>query len=207
MSILDTIDTFFAERKESDKWLSILTIVALIVFTASMYLLPYVEDSYQNSLDKREQLKRELVRQKAYLMTVKNRTLPAYDRDIEERKRRIDTMHKKIEHIVAILDEIPGVRFDQKSWSGFLNRVTKNAKENNVELRSIRNRQVVNRKEFGPVLDLEIRSYGKFGDVVKFVHAMEEDTLLTELRSSDFHGDSSGVTADINLSVWGISGS
>jgi hypothetical protein len=94
--------------------------------------------------------------------------------------------------------------FDQKSWSNFLNSITENAKQHNIDIQFIKNRYVDNKGNFGHVLEIEVGSSGNFKDMVKFLNVLEQNTLVTDIYSSRLKGNSDGIDADINISVWGI---
>jgi hypothetical protein len=203
--MLDKIDDFFSAKKESDKWLLMLSVVAIILFPAYMYLLPYAQSSYQNRSAKRYYLEKSLRERKTYLNSIKNDTIGKYDEDIRGREQQIIVLTKKINGIDSGLGTLSNIYFNQKNWSEFLNTIAENAKLNDIELRFIRNRQFNTEEDFREVLELEMRSYGKFGDLVKFIYLLEHNTLIAELYSSSFDGEGDRVYADINLSVWGIS--
>jgi len=46
---LEELDSYFAPKKESEKWLVILGIAGMIAYLAYAYLLPYTEKMYQKS--------------------------------------------------------------------------------------------------------------------------------------------------------------
>ncbi len=95
--------------------------------------------------------------------------------------------------------------FNEKSWSLFLNSLTADAEEYNINIEHIINRHVERRGNYGPVLDLELGYRAQYKDVLLFMHELEQNRLVTDIQSINLSNDrSGGIYADINLSVWGI---
>ena len=206
---LEKMDKYFSTKKESEKWLMILGVAGIITFLAYTYLLPYAESVYKNSESKKNRLTKSIAEQKAYLNSItvggdKNYYVKKYDRDIQNKKKQIVTLNKKIEYIDSNLNRLSGMLFNQKSWSNFLNSITENAKQNDIDIEFIKNRYVNSKGNFGHVLEVEIGTTGNFKDVVKFLNNLEQNVLVTDVYSSSFQGNNEGISADINISVWGI---
>ena len=75
---------------------------------------------------------------------------------------------------------------------------------NNIDIEFIKNKKIDNKGNFGHVLEVEVGAKGNFKDIVKFINVMEQNTLVTDVYSSIFEGTNDGISADINISVWGI---
>jgi lipopolysaccharide export LptBFGC system permease protein LptF len=206
---LEKMDKYFSTKKESEKWLMILGVAGIITFLAYTYLLPYAEGIYKSSEAKRNQLTKSIIEQKSYLDSItingdRNYYIKKYDRDIKNKNGQIVLLNKKIAYINSNLDKLSNMLFNQKSWSNFLNSITENAKQNNIDIQFIKNRYVDNKGNFGHVLEIEVGGSGSFKDMVKFLNVLEQNTLVTDIYSSHFMGSSDGINADINISVWGI---
>ncbi len=206
---LEKMDKYFSTKKESEKWLMILGVAGIITFLAYSYLLPYAEGVYKSSEAKKNRLIKSIAEQKAYLNSItvngdRNYYIKKYDNDIKNKKKQIATLNKKIAYINNNLNKLSSMLFNQKSWSNFLNSITENAKQNNIDIQFIKNRYVDNKGNFGHVLEIEVGGNGSFKDMVKFLNVLEQNTLVTDIYSSNFRGSSDGINADINISVWGI---
>jgi hypothetical protein len=96
--------------------------------------------------------------------------------------------------------------FNQKSWSRFLNSITKKAEIHNVDLEYISNKYADNNGSFGHVLEIGLGAKGNYKSIVKFMNELEQNVLVTDIFETKFALDSnsSDIKADIHISVWGI---
>ena len=58
---LEALDTYFAPKKESEKWLMILGVAGIIAYIAYAYLLPYTETMYKKSESTKKSVQKSIV--------------------------------------------------------------------------------------------------------------------------------------------------
>lgn len=206
---LEEMDKYFSTKKESEKWLMILGFAGIITFIAYSYLLPYAENLYKKSEAQKNRLTKSIAVENTYLNSItvngdRNFYIKKFDQDINRKKKEIVVLNKKIDYINGNLQKLSGMLFNQKSWATFLNSITETAKVHGVELDFIKNQYVDGNGSFGHVLEVEIGSRGEFKNLVKFVNELEQNVLVTDVYSSHLKGGNDGISADINISVWGI---
>lgn len=206
---LEEMDKSFAKKKESEKWMMILGVAGIITAIAYTYLLPYSEDMYNTTDAEKTRLNKSIAEKNIYLngITVggdRNFYIKKYDRDIKNKKSNISSLDKKIDYINVSLDKLSPLLFNKKSWAIFLNSIAANAKINSIEIQSIRNNYTDTLGSFGHVLEVEIKGYGDFKNMVKFLNLLEQNTLVTDIYSSKLEGSDQGINTDFNISVWGI---
>ncbi len=206
---LEKMDKYFANKKESEKWLMILGVAGIITMVAYMYLLPYSEDMYKTTEAEKNRLNKSIAEKNTYLNSItvggdRNFYIKKYDRDIKSKKDRIIGLDKNIAYINSSLNKLSPMLFNQKSWAIFLNSIAENAKVNNIDLDFIKNNYTDTKGSFGHVLEIEVGTTGNFKNVVKFLNVLEQNTLVTDVYTSVLKGTSEGINADINISVWGI---
>ncbi len=206
---LEKMDTYFSAKKESEKWLMILGVAGIIAALAYSYLLPYAESLYKSSEAKKNRLTKSIATENTYLNSItvsgdRNYYIKKYDKDIQNKNKQIDTLNKKIAYINNSLEKLSGMLFNEKSWANFLNSITDNAKTHNINLNFIKNKYVDSKGNFGHILEIEVDGAGNFKDVVGFLNELEQNTLVTDVYSSTLQGSDEGISADINISVWGI---
>ena len=129
-----------------------------------------------------------------------------FDRDIVNKNKSITKVNKNIKFIDKNLEKLSDMLFNQKSWSKFLNSITHTAEMQNVDLEYITNKYVDSNGSFGYVLEIGLGCQGEYRNIVKFINELEQNTLVTDIYGTTFTSDpnSTGVLADINISVWGI---
>ncbi len=208
---LEELDSYFATKKESEKWLIILGIAGIIAYLAYAYLLPYTEDMYKKSETSKKSIQKSIADNNIYLNSItvngdREFYIKKFDRDIVTKKSNIVNLNKKIKFIDSNLEKLSDMLFNQKSWSKFLNSITDKAEIQNVDIQYIANKYVDNNGSFGHVLEIGIGCKGEYKGIVKFMNELEQNVLVTDIYGTKFSLDqnTSQVVADINISVWGI---
>jgi len=208
---LEALDNSFASKKESEKWGIIVMVAGVIGFLAYSYLLPYTEDMYTKSERKKKSIEKSIADNNIYLRSITVRGdrefyVKKYNKDIERKKKNIQTLKDKITFIDSNLKKLSDMLFNKKSWSIFLNSITHKAEVNDVQLRYLDNTYTDNNGSFGHVLEIGIGCQGNYKNIVKFMNELEQNALVTDIFQTNLSLDenSSDVIADINISVWGI---
>jgi len=208
---LEALDTYFAPKKESEKWLMILGVAGLIAYVAYAYLLPYTESMYKKSESTKKSIQKSIIDNNTYLNSItvggdRNYYIKKFDRDIKMKKQGIVRINNDIQFIDINLGKLSDMLFNQKSWSTFLNSITHKAEVQNVDISYIANKYVDNNGSFGHVLEIAVGCKGQYKSIVKFMNEIEQNTLVTDIYGTRFTSDmnSTEVMADINISVWGI---
>jgi len=209
---LEALDVYFAPKKESEKWVLILGIAAVIAYLGFELLLPYTEDRYKKSERSKESIQKSIKDNNIYLNSItvngdREFYIKKFDNDIVVKKKEIVELTNKITFIDTNLEKLSDMLFNQKSWSKFLNSVTHKAEVQNVDLKYITNKYVnENTGNFGHVLEIGIGCKGPYKNIVKFMNELEQNVLVTDIFQSDLVADtnSSDTIADIQISVWGI---
>ncbi|TET87846.1 MAG: hypothetical protein E3J96_04565 [Sulfurovum sp.] len=209
---LEELDSYFAPKKESEKWLIILGIAGIIAYLAYAYLLPYTEKMYKKSETSKKSIQKSIVDNNTYLNSItvggdREFYVKKFDRDIVTKKSNIVNLNKKIKFVNTNLEKLSDMLFNQKSWSKFLNSITDKAVIQNVDIQYIANKYVDNKGSFGHVLEIGIGCKGEYKGIVKFMNELEQNVLVTDIYGTKFSLDqnaSKKIVADINISVWGI---
>ncbi len=208
---LEALDSYFAPKKESEKWLIILGIAGMITYLAYDYLLPYTEKLHKKSEVAKKAVEKKIQDNTIYLngITVngdREYYVKKYTNDIMRKQKQVEKINKKITFIDSNLNKLSDMLFNQRNWSIFLNSITDKAALQNVNLEYISNKYVDNNGSFGHVLEVGIGCKGDYKSIVKFMNEMEQNVLVTDIYGTKMHMDenTSKVVADINISVWGI---
>ena len=208
---LEELDTYFAPKKESEKWLVILGVAGVIAYIAYAYLLPYTEKMYKKSETTKKSIQKSIINNNTYLNSItvsgdRNYYVRKFDSDIVRKKANIVKINSNIKFIDSNLEKLSDMLFNQKSWSKFLNSITHKAEIQNVDIQYITNNYVDNKGSFGHVLEIAVGCKGEYKSIVKFMNEIEQNVLVTDIYGAKFTSDanSSEVTGDIKISVWGI---
>ena len=208
---LEALDSYFAPKKESEKWMIILGIAGMITYLAYDYLLPYTEKLHKKSEITKNAIEKKIQDNTIYLKSItvngdREYYVKEYTNNILHKQKQIENINKKIAFIDLNLNKLSDMLFNQRNWSIFLNSITDKAASQNVNLQYISNKYVDNNGSFGHVLEVGIGCDGDYKSIVKFMNEMEQNVLVTDIYGTQMHMDSntSKVVADINISVWGI---
>ena len=208
---LESLDNYFANKSESEKWLIILLLAGAVGYILYLYLFPYAESRYKSSLLTKTKLEKKIAEEQRYLRSItvngdRNYYIKKYDREIAQKRKTIQSYEQKISLLNRSFEKLSEVLFNRKNWSIFLDSITARAHANDVELLELTNHYVTDKKSFGHVLEMGIRCQGKFQSIMAFMNDLEQNKLVTDIYRSDIHLDqnNSMIVADLNVSVWGV---
>ncbi|MEA3455140.1 MAG: type 4a pilus biogenesis protein PilO, partial [Campylobacterota bacterium] len=158
---------------------------------------------------KKNRLTKSIAAENTYLSSItvsgdRNYYIKKFDKDIQNKNKQIASLKERIAYINSSLKKLSGMLFNERSWANFLNSITDNAKTHNINLNFIKNKYVDSKGNFGHILEIEVDGAGNFKDIVEFLNELEQNTLVTDIYSSVLQGSNEGISADINISVWGI---
>jgi lipopolysaccharide export LptBFGC system permease protein LptF len=209
--ILRSLDNFFKDKSENEKWMIIMMLTVVIGYISYSLFLPYAEEQYNNSINKKKNLDRSIRTNKQYIATItvggdRDYYVKKYDNDIVNLERSIKRVNGDIDFISSKLDELSPLLFNKESWSIFLNSITAQAKKQSVKINYINNKYVNSNGSFGHVLKISIGCVGEYRNIAKFINRLEKNVLVTDIYETDITLDDNKTTtvANINLSVWGI---
>jgi tetratricopeptide (TPR) repeat protein len=209
---LDQLDEYFSSKSDSEKWMIILTVAAIVGYLLYIYLFPYAESRYQDSMMTMKSLQKKIAEDKRYLNSISggtgdpNYSVKMKDRQISLLKKSIKNYQKKIALLDKNFEKLSEVLFNRTNWARFLDSITKRAHYNNVKVIYLKNRYVKGKENFGHVLELGIHCSGHFQNIAAFMNDLEQNKLVTDIYKSRIYMDenSSEIMADLNVSVWGV---
>jgi hypothetical protein len=209
---LEALDIYFAPKKESEKWVVILGVAAVIGYLGYAYLLPYTENLFKKSERSKKSLQKSIKDNNTYLKSItvggdREYYIKKFDNDMVVKNKKIAETTNKIKFIDTNLQKLSGMLFNEKAWSKFLNSITNKAEIQNVDLQYITNKYIDEEAgSFGHVLEIGIGCKGEYKNIVKFMNELEQNVLVTDIFKTEFssESDSSQTVADIHISVWGI---
>jgi len=211
VNILNQLDEFFEDKSENEKWMMIGLIAVVIGYASYALFYPFAEEKYNTAKQKTKKLQKNIQTNKQYLQSITVNGdiefyVKKYSNDIKKLEKNIDKANDEITFISTNLKELSPLLFNKESWSKFLNSITKQAKKQAVNIDYIENNYVDNNGSFGHVLQISVGCYGQYKQIVKFVNQLEKSVLVTDIYGSHLYLDKNDtvVSADINISVWGI---
>ena len=210
-NILNNLDEYFEDKSENEKWMMIGILAVVIGYVSYTFFYPFAEEKYKTAQHTGKKLQKSIVTNKQYLqgITVNGDIefyVKKYSKDIEDINNNIDKTNDEISFISTNLEQLSPLLFNKESWSKFLNSITKQAKKQTVNINYIENNYVDNDGSFGHVLQISVGCSGQYKQIVKFLNQLEKSVLVTDIYGSHLYLDKNDtiVSADINISVWGV---
>ena len=211
VDFLNGLDSFFENKSENEKWMMIAMVTVIIGYISYSFFYPFAEDKYNKAHNKNNSLKKSIASNKQYLQSIsqngdKNYLVNKYENDIKKLDKQITSANDEISFISINLDDLSPLLFNKESWSKFLNSITKQAKKQSVAINYIDNEYVDNNGSFGHVLQIGVGCFGSYKNITKFINQLERSVLVTDIYGTHLYLDRNNtvVSADINISVWGI---
>jgi lipopolysaccharide export LptBFGC system permease protein LptF len=208
---LEKLDVYFSGKSDSEKWLIIVMLAAVVGYILYLYLFPYAESRYQSSLMNQKKLQKKIASEKSYLRSItvngdRNFYVKKYDREIRQKKEQIKKYERKIALLNKSFEKLSEVLFNRKNWAIFLDSITNRAHANDVEILQLTNRYISDKRNFGHVLEIGIQCKGRFQSIMSFMNDLEQNKLVTDIYHSNIHFDDNKreIVADLNVSVWGV---
>ena len=211
VNMLNSLDEYFEVKSENEKWMIIGILALAIGYLSYSSFYPFAEEKYKTAQNVGKKLQKSIIKNKQYLqgITVNGDIefyVKKYSNDIKNINKNIDTSNNEISFISINLEELSPLLFNKESWSKFLNSITKQAKKQTVNINYIENNYVDNDGSFGHVLQISVGCSGQYKEIVKFLNQLEKSVLVTDIYGSHLYLDKNDtiVSADINISVWGV---
>jgi len=208
---LEAMDHYFEHKSESEKWIMIIFFAGAVGFLAYSYFFPYAKNLYEQSVLTHKAITKKIHEEKTYLNSIskngdRNYKVSLYDNEIKVKSKNVTSYKTKITVIDKNLDKLSELLFNRKNWSHFLDSITHRAAANDIQINELTNKYVDSNGSFGHVLEIALKCEGGFKNILHFINDMEQNTLVTDIYSSNIYTDAnkSTIVSDINISVWGI---
>ena len=206
--ILEKLDHYFEGKKESEFYLMVLAIVAVVALISFNYLIPLTEKELKKDLKTQQRLDRLIQEENRYLASITVNGDRRYK--IKKLQNEIATLKLQFNDIKEVNDysdypiqTLSELLFNEKNWAKFLDSISLKAKNNGVDIFMISNRFVNNQDNFGHVLEIGVECKGMYKNMIRFMNEIEESELVVDIYNIDMESNRS-INANFKVSVWGI---
>ncbi|WP_456382366.1 type 4a pilus biogenesis protein PilO [Hydrogenimonas sp.] len=206
--MLEKLDNYFEEKKESEFYLMVLAIVAVVGLLSYSYLIPMTEKELKKDLNTQKRLENKIREEKRYLASVtvngdQRYKIKKLQREIANLKIRYSDFKEINEYSDYQIQTLSELLFNEKNWSKFLDSIALKAKKNNIDIFLISNKFVNNKDSFGHVLEIGVDCEGDYRNMIKFMNEIEESELVVDIYNIRLESDKI-IKANFKVSVWGI---
>ena len=206
--VLEKLDNYFEEKKETEFYLMVLAVVAVVGLISYSYLIPMTEKQLKKDLRTQKKLIKKIKKEKNYLASVtvngdQRYKIKKLSNEIANLKIRYSDLKEINEYSDYQIQTLSELLFNEKNWAKFLDSISLKAKKNHVDIYLISNTFVNNKDSFGHVLEIGVECEGTYKNMIKFMNEIEESELVVDIYHIDMESDKD-IKAKFKVSVWGI---
>ncbi|WP_457592788.1 type 4a pilus biogenesis protein PilO [Hydrogenimonas sp.] len=206
--LLEKLDNYFEEKKESEFYLMVLAVVAVFGLISYTYLIPITEKELKKDLKIQKQLESKIRAEKSYLASVtvngdQRFKIKKLQGEISRLKTRYSDLKEINEYSDYQIQTLSELLFNEKNWAKFLDSIALKAKKNNIDISLISNKFINNKDSFGHVLEIGVDCEGSYKNMIRFMNEIEESELVVDIYNIHLESDKN-INANFKVSVWGI---
>ncbi len=206
--MLEKLDNYFEEKKESEFYLMVLAVVAVFGLISYSYLIPITEKELRKDLSIQKELERKIRAEESYLASVtvngdqrfKIKKLQSEIAGLKTRYSDLKEINEYSDYQIQTLSEL---LFNDKNWAKFLDSIALKAKKNNIDISLISNKFINNKDSFGHVLEIGVDCEGSYRNMIRFMNEIEESELVVDIYNIQLESNRT-INANFKVSVWGI---
>lgn len=197
------IDQSFADKSQRD--IIMIYVMIATVFFAFSYLLFWdgAENDYHAMQKARQSVEMRLKADEIYLQQHPESEIEAIAAQIKVINAETVTVQEKNDYIKYKIGQISELFYNEKAWGSYIDSIVENARRYKIKLAVLTNKKTLEKEKFGHVLNINIKASGHYGNMIRFVNAMEQSDLVIDLHDFNLSAQER-LVADINSSVWGI---
>jgi len=209
MSISDKLDSYYYSKKPSEVWLMVILFAVMIGYLIYTLLSPIASSYRQREEGIHNDLTMKINSANSFLRNItvngdRDYMVKDLNRKIVRKRVELNTYRAKLTKLNGAMTQLSSVLYTKDNWSKFLHNIAVKAKDNNLKVDNITNVVLDQNQTFGKVLDVNIISQGKYGDILAFMNDLEKTNLVSNITNVRLKATKSSPIVDINLSVWGI---
>lgn len=197
------IDEAFAQKTQKDIYMIYIMIFAAIFIPSYMLLWDGAENKFHSIQKQISAIQSKINVDNAYL----NANPATKIVDIENETKRLMAESKQYQDYNAYvkyqINQISSLFYNEKSWGEYLDSIVDNSKKYSIKMLNFNNEFTDNTFGFGHVLNINIKGYGDYLNMLKFINSLEQSFLVIDLHGFELKATET-LNADLNISVWGI---
>ena len=206
--MLEKLDNYFENKKESEFYLMVLGIMAVVGLISYSYLIPMTEAELKKDLKNQKRLEKKIRDEKNYLASVTLNNDQRYkikklQKEIQGLQVRFNDLKEINEYSDYQIQTLSELLFNEKNWAKFLDSIALKAKKNNIDIFLISNKFINNKDSFGHVLEIGVDCEGNYKDMISFMNQIEESELVVDIYNLQLESNNK-INANFKVSVWGI---
>ncbi|MBN2894733.1 MAG: hypothetical protein JXK05_02440 [Campylobacterales bacterium] len=201
---LHKIDQAFAQ-KDPKEVLMLYVMIAAVLFALSYFLFwESAEASFNATRAQVVDVQNKISADQSFLNANPPALITQIEAKTESLKQELTKTQEQNQYIKHQIEQISELYYDEVAWGEYINSISKHAKVETIHLLELSNSIANVGESFGHVLDITIRADAPYKNLLKFINQLEQSALVVDLHEFRITADKT-LTADLNISVWGIS--
>lgn len=200
---LHKIDLIFKHKNKKE--IQMVYVMIFSVIFAFSYLL-FWDSSFDIFMEKQSKinsLESKISIDNVYMKVNPQQKILRLNTQIIKANSEIATLKDNNEYIKHKIDTISSLIYNERAWGEYIYSISENAKKYSVKILNFKNSFALTGKSFGHMLDISVKSSGKYRNTLKFINSLEQSNLVVDIHGLSIDsGDL--LTTDLNISVWGI---
>ena len=200
---LQSIDYYFKEKSQNDVYVVYLIIFASIVTFSYFMFWESAEAEFNEKRAQVVNIEQKITADELYLQENPMTKITKIENQIKNAE--LDTIKYKEnnQYIKTKIEEISFLIYDEQTWGEYLHSISINAKKHNIKIMHLNNVYAENNTTFGHILDISLKTTGKYQNTINFINSLEESDLVIDLHDLNIEALNK-LNSDLNISVWGI---
>ncbi len=201
---LHQIDKAFAQ-KDPKEVLMIYLMIAATLFALSYFLFwESAEQGFNNTHHQVVDVQSKIMSDQNFMNSNPPELITQIENKIASLKQQLAQTQEQNQYIKHQIEKISELYYDEVAWGEYINSISKHAKSEKVHLLELSNSIAKTDQSFGHVLDITIRADAPYKNLLKFINLLEQSSLVVDIHAFKIE-TTEVLTADLNISVWGIS--
>ena len=158
---------------------------------------------FQAKLQENEAIKKKIESDKNYLKYNPPIKITQLDAKIKSAQEELIKYKDHNQYIKTKIEQISFLLYDESVWGEYLSSIDQKALRSKIKILELSNTVNDTGEKFGHVLDISIKSEGRYKNMLKFINELEKSDLVVDMHSISIDALDT-LQGDLNISVWGI---
>jgi len=200
---LHSLDSYFQEKTQKDIYMTYTMVFGVII--AFSYLLFWDSSfaEFEKTRHKVITLDKNIRTDELYLKRNPESKIVLITQEIVKINTQLIETKDNNSYIKSKIETISSLIYDEQAWGTYLHSISKNAQKNKVKILDITNEYADNNNSFGHILNIKIKSNGKFKNTLNFINSLEQSELVVDIHDLNITAKDT-LQSYLDISVWGI---
>ncbi len=200
---LQRIDNAFKGKTQQEIFMTYGMIFALLFAFSYLLFWDTSIDKFETTNAKIKAVEGKINLDNIYLKSNPETKIVQLEKDIKDAEVSLVSQKENNAYIKSKIETISSLIYDEVAWGEYLHSISINAKKYNIKILDFTNRYATKSESFGHILDISLKTTGKYKNTLRFINSLEQSDLVVDIHTIGIKAQNR-LNADLNISVWGI---